>query len=194
MRVVLTSTLCLFALLAATVRANDDRLESARTVLVEMAGMADKGIPHEFFAKAQCVVIIPAVKKAALGVGGQYGRGYISCRKQGGWSAPAGMRIEGGSFGLQLGGSSTDVILLVMNQKGADHLLSDQFKVGADILAWSRSRGLFAGISLQGSTLRGDDGEDKELYGRDLTTREIITGNITPPKSAAGLMAALANY
>jgi lipid-binding SYLF domain-containing protein len=167
------------------------------------------------------------VKKAALGVGGQYGRGYVACRldqpKAGApvapsrWSAPGGIRIEGGSVGLQIGGADTDVILLVMNQSGLDRLLTNNFKVGADaavaagpvgreataqtditmraeMLAWSRSRGVFAGISLQGSTLRDDGGENKELYGREIDNREVVTGKIPVPKNAESLVKALSKF
>jgi lipid-binding SYLF domain-containing protein len=189
-------------------------------VLEEMAESAGNGIPRNLIAKAQCVVIIPGVKKLALGVGGQYGRGYLSCRRTGetaGWSAPAGVRIEGGSVGFQIGGSETDVVLLVLNERGVDRLLSSRFTVGADaavaagpvgrqasaqtdatmmaeILAWSRSRGVFAGISLQGATLRDDSGENEELYGREISNRDIVMGTIAPPASAAPLMKALAKY
>jgi lipid-binding SYLF domain-containing protein len=167
--------------------------------------------------KAKCVVVIPGVKKAALGVGGQYGRGYIACRRDvsGGWSAPGAIRIEGGSIGFQIGGSDTDVILLVLNDRGADRLLSSRFTVGADaavaagpvgrqasaetdatmmaeILAWSRSRGVFAGISLKGSTLREDASENKDLYGREISNKDIVNGTATAPPSAAPLMAVLA--
>ncbi|MEZ5316061.1 MAG: lipid-binding SYLF domain-containing protein [Vicinamibacterales bacterium] len=201
------------------VGADTERLKNAEAVLTEMAGSSDAGIPLDLFRKAECAVIIPGVKKAALGIGGQYGRGYISCRvdDRKGWSAPAGIRIEGGSVGLQIGGSDTDVILLVMPGRGKDRLLSSRFTVGADasvaagpvgrqasaqtdatmmaeILAWSRSRGVFAGISLQGSTLREDAGENEELYGRAITNKELVTGRVPPPAAAAGLMAALAKY
>lgn len=196
--------------------ADDERLKTAATVLSEMAQAADKGIPQSLLAKAKCVVVVPGVKKAAIGFGGQYGRGYMSCRRDGGgWSAPGGIRVEGGSVGFQIGGSETDVILLVLNDRGVDRLLSSQFTVGADasvaagpvgrsasaqtdatmmaeILAWSRARGVFAGVSLQGSTLRQDDGENRELYGRDITNREVVTGTMAPPAAAADLMAALA--
>jgi lipid-binding SYLF domain-containing protein len=197
---------------------DDERLKNAELVLTEMAGSFDNGIPQGLFQKAHCVVVIPGVKKAALGFGGQYGRGYIACRRDGdGWSAPGGIRIEGGSVGLQIGGSETDVILLVMNERGADRLLSSRFRVGADaavaagpvgreasaqtditmraeILAWSRSRGVFAGISLQGSTLRVDGGENEELYGREISNREIVSGAVKSPAAAEGLMEALAKF
>lgn len=195
------------------------RLRNTEAVLKEMAESFDTGIPQSLFAKAECVVIIPSVRRAALGFGGQYGRGYMACRRNEGkdWSAPAAVRIEGGSVGLQIGGSATDVIMLVMNERGADRLLSSRFTVGADasvaagpvgrqasaqtdatmmaeILAWSRSRGIFAGISLQGSTLRADSSENENLYGRELSNREIVTGDLAVPEAARSLMDALRKY
>jgi lipid-binding SYLF domain-containing protein len=203
--------------MANVARADDERLQTAATVLTEMTSSADNDIPASLMQKAKCVVVIPGVKKAALGIGGQYGRGYIACRRDvpGGWSAPGAIRIEGGSIGFQIGGSDTDVILLVLNDRGADRLLSSRFTVGADaavaagpvgrqasaetdatmmaeILAWSRSRGVFAGISLKGSTLREDDGENKDLYGREISNKDIVNGTVTAPPSAAPLMAVLA--
>jgi len=203
---------------AASLRADDERLKNAAVVLDEMSTSVDKGIPTSLVQKANCVVIIPGVKKAALGVGGQYGRGYLACRKDGGgWSAPGAIRVEGGSIGLQIGGADTDVILLVMNPRGVDRLLSSRFTVGADaavaagpvgreavaqtdatmmaeILAWSRSRGIFAGISLKGSTLREDSGENKTLYGKEITNRDVVAGKVSAPKSADVLMQALGKY
>jgi lipid-binding SYLF domain-containing protein len=211
----------LVALLSVPVAlaANDERLKNAEAVLTEMAEAFDTGIPRSLLTKAKCVVIIPSVRRAALGVGGQYGRGYMACRRDEptSWSAPAGIRIEGGSVGLQIGGSATDVIMLVMNDRGVDRLLSNRFTVGADasvaagpvgrqasaqtdatlmaeILAWSKSRGVFAGISLQGSTLRTDSGENEELYGREIANLEIIKGTVAVPEAAKSLMAALAKY
>ena len=202
---------------SAVLAADDKRLKDAELVLTEMAGAGDKGIPVSLLAKARCVVIVPGLMKGAFVVGGQYGRGYMSCRRDGGWSAPGAIRIEGGSVGFQIGGSSTDVIMIVMNDKGVDRLLSNQFKLGADaavaagpvgreataqtdatmraeMLAWSRSRGVFAGIALQGSTLRQDAGENKELYGRDITNREIVTGRVAAPAAAQGFIKALSKY
>jgi lipid-binding SYLF domain-containing protein len=199
------------------VRADDERLADAAIVLREMSESADTGIPRSLLEKARCVVVIPAVKKAAIGIGGQYGRGYISCRRDGRWSAPGGVRIEGGSIGFQIGGSETDVVMAVLNERGVDRLLSSRFTVGADaavaagpvgrqasaqtdatmmaeILAWSRSRGVFAGLSLQGSTLREDSDENKQLYGRELPNREIVTTGISAPPAAADLMAVLGRY
>jgi lipid-binding SYLF domain-containing protein len=214
----------------ALLRADADRLKNAEAVLNEMAGSADAGIPRSLIGKAKCIVIVPGVKKGAIGFGGQYGRGYISCRSAapnaagaaapvvaGRWTAPGGIRIEGGSVGLQIGGSDTDVIMLVMNDRGAERLLSSRFTVGADaavaagpvgrqasaqtdatmmaeILAWSRSRGAFAGIALQGSTLREDGGENKELYGKEISNREIIKSQPAVPAAAEGFMKALAKY
>ncbi len=202
---------------ATSARADDERLKTAALVLNDMTASVDTGIPQSLLVKAQCIVVIPGVKKAALGVGGQYGRGYISCRNGGSWSAPGGIRLEGGSFGLQIGGSDTDVILLVLNERGIDRLLSSKFTVGADaavaagpigrqasaqtdatmtaeILAWSRSRGVFAGISLQGSTLREDSTENKDLYGREISNKDVVKGQVGVPKGAGDLMAALGKY
>ena len=200
-------------------RADAERLKNAEAVLTEMAGASDKGIPTSLITKSQCIVIIPGVKKGAIGLGGQYGRGYISCRSQDKktWSAPGGLRIEGGSVGLQIGGTDTDLILLVMPGRGPERLLSNKFTVGADaavaagpvgretsaqtdatmkaeMLAWSRARGVFAGISLQGSSFRDDSGENKELYGREIQNKEIVSGKVAVPKGAEGLMKALAKY
>jgi SH3 domain-containing YSC84-like protein 1 len=203
--------------MTAGLRADDGRLRDAAEVLTAMSSGGELSIAPAFFAKARCIVVVPSVKKAALGFGGQYGRGYISCRDASpdGWSAPGGVRLEGGSVGLQIGVSGTDVILLVLNERGAERLLSSRFTIGADagvaagpvgrqasaqtdatlaaeILAWSRSRGAYAGISLQGSTLREDSGENRELYGQELPNREVISPGTPTPPAAAPLMAALA--
>jgi lipid-binding SYLF domain-containing protein len=213
--VVMGLTLAMAA--GADLRADDERLQTAAAVLTEMASTDDDGIPGNLLSRARCLAIIPSVKRAALGIGGQYGRGYISCRTEaGGWSAPGGLRIEGGSIGFQIGASGTDVILAVLNERGADGLLASQFTVGADagvaagpvgrqaaaqtditllaqILAWSRSRGAYAGISLQGSTLREDSSENRELYGREISNKEIVRDGGAPiPAGAAPLMQALA--
>jgi lipid-binding SYLF domain-containing protein len=155
------------------------------------------------------VILIPGLKKAAFVVGAKYGRGFTMCRKPTGvgWTAPAAVRIEGGSFGLQVGGSEQDVMLLVMNDTGMKHLLSNKFTLGgeataaagpvgrdlsaqtdavmrAEMLSYSRSRGLFAGVSLQGATLRPDDAANRELYAKDMSNREILTGSVTTPETA----------
>lgn len=217
MRTVAVALFVSSVVLSVGLRADPDRLSDATAVLKEMAGTFDADIPKDLFTKAECVVIIPGVKKGAIGFGGQYGRGYMACRTKNGWSAPSGMRIEGGSVGFQIGGSSTDVILLVMSGRGVDKLLGSKFTVGADaavaagplgrqasaqtdatmhaeMLAWSRSRGVFAGVSLQGSTLRTDGDENQQLYGKDLAARDIVRGNVAAPAAAKELMAALAKY
>ncbi len=178
----------------------DERLGDSATVLREILNVPDD-IPQDLLNKAECVIVIPSVKKFAIGFGGSYGRGAMVCRTgrdfAGPWGPPSMMALEGGSFGLQLGGQATDFVLLVMNPKGAQSLLSSKVKLGADvsaaagpkgrtataatdawmraeILSYSRNRGLFAGISLEGSTLRPDNGANRELYRRKLTARQIV--------------------
>jgi lipid-binding SYLF domain-containing protein len=204
--------------LSAALRADGDRLKDAEAVLADMAGSQDRGIPQDLIAQARCIVVIPGVKKAAMVVGGQYGRGYIACRRPDNrWSAPGGVRVEGGSVGFQIGGSETDVILIVRNQRGVDHLLSNQFTVGADaavaagpigrqasaqtdatmraeMLAYSHSRGVFAGIALQGATLRDDTDENKALYGSPMSNKEIVNGTVNAPVAAQDFMKALSKY
>jgi lipid-binding SYLF domain-containing protein len=186
----------------------DKRLQDASAVVDEMMGMPDKGVPQSVLDKAQCIVVVPSLKKAAFVVGGQYGRGFASCRKPGGgWGAPAAMRIEGGSFGLQLGGQSTDVILVVMNKRGMDRLVSDKFTIGADaaaaagpvgrdakadtdillnaeMLTYARSRGAYVGLSLEGATMRPDNEENKKLYGREISNKEILEHGVEAPEVA----------
>jgi lipid-binding SYLF domain-containing protein len=187
-------------------------------VLSEIMETPDKGIPQDLLAKAECVVIVPGMKKAAFVVGGEYGRGFVLCRTGGkAWGAPAAVRMEGGSVGFQIGGSSTDLVMLVMNEKGMRKLLEDKFTLGADatvaagpvgrnaaagtnlkmdaeILAWSRSKGLFAGVALKGATLRPDQDENAELYSRKMGNREILMGNVPPPAAAKQLIAELERY
>lgn len=197
-----------------------ERLEAAADSLKEVMGIPDKSIPQDLLTRAQCIVIVPGLKKAAFIVGAKYGRGFASCRRPGGvgWSAPGSVRVEGGSFGFQIGGAETDVFMLVMNSKGMDRLLSTKFTLGADasvaagpvgrstqaetdaaltaeILTWSRERGLFAGVSLSGATLREDGDWNRELYGKKITNREIIVKNtVTAPKEAGALMTELNRY
>lgn len=214
--------LLLPALVAAPLFAQKDadaRLQASADVMTEMMKASDKGIPQDLLSKAECVVVVPNLKKGGFIVGAKYGKGFFSCRKHSGigWSAPAGIRIEGGSFGLLIGGAETDVILLVMNRKGADSLLSSKFTLGGDasaaagpvgrdssaqtdammraeMLTYSRSRGVFAGISLDGSTLRPDDESNKQLYGREITNKDIVMGNVTTPAAAHGFIADLNKY
>ncbi len=189
------------------------RLEDCATVLKEIQNIPDD-IPQALLDKAECVAVFPSVLKVALGIGGSYGRGAMTCRTgksfTGPWSAPAMYALEGGNIGFQLGGQATDFVLLVMNPKGAESVMSSKVKLGADasavagpkgratsaetdvvmkaeILSYSRSRGLFAGVSLEGSTLRSDGGADKNLYGRDLSARQIVREGAvaTPPAGRA---------
>jgi lipid-binding SYLF domain-containing protein len=184
-----------------------DRLDASADTLKDMMQAADKGIPQDLLDKAKCVVVVPGMKKAGFIFGAKYGRGFAACRKSAGWSAPAAMRVEGGSVGFQIGASETDVVLLIMSETGLKHLLSDKFTVGADataaagpvgrdasaqtdamlnaeMLSYSRSRGLFAGISLEGATLRPDDDSNRELYGKTVSNRDILTGDFKTPATA----------
>lgn len=188
------------------------RLADAADVLSDMMNMSDKGIPQDLIEKSQCVVVIPGLKKAGFIVGGKYGAGFAMCRRRSGtgWSAPAAVKVEGGSVGFQIGGSEQDVVLLVMNERGVRKLLQDKFTIGAEataaagplgreasaqtdaqmraeILSYSRSRGLFAGLAIQGATLRPDSEADRRLYGRDISNSEILTGNTLAPPEAAKL-------
>ena len=195
------------------------RLNAAATVFSEVMAAPDKGIPQDLLESAHCIVIVPDLKTAALGVGGKYGKGYLSCRSKtgAGWSAPATVRIEGGSVGFQIGGSSTDLIMLVMTERGADKLLASQFtlgaegavaagpvgrtvtaqtdvQMGADILSWSRTQGLFAGVALSGATLRQDLDDNATLYGKRLENRDIVTSGVQPPEAASRLLELLNRY
>ena len=195
------------------------RLEESAVVLSEIMDTPDKGIPQDLLDTAYCIVIVPGMKKGAFIVGAQYGKGFLSCRNKNGagWSAPGAVRIEGGSVGFQIGGSETDVVMLVMNQRGADKLLSSEFTIGAEgqvaagpvgrsstaetdalmraeIFSWSRSRGVFAGIALKGATLREDLDDNEALYGKKLENREIVTTGIAPPAAAAKLLSLLGRY
>jgi lipid-binding SYLF domain-containing protein len=195
------------------------RLDQAATTLTEIMGTDDKAIPQDLLDKAQCIVIIPGLKKAGFILGGKFGRGFVSCRgKDGmGWSAPGALRIEGGSVGFQIGATEVDVIAIVLNRRGMDKLLSDKFTVGADataaagpvgrsssaqtdaalhaeILTWSRSRGLFAGIALDGATMRPDVDSNFELYGKKVENRAVVGGEVTAPPAAATLIQTLNKY
>ncbi len=197
-----------------------ERLQAAAESLKEVMDTPDKSIPQDLLNRAQCIVIVPGLKKGAFIVGAKYGKGFVSCRRSGGvgWSAPGSVRVEGGSFGFQLGGAETDVFMLVMNDKGMDRLLSTKFTLGADasvaagpvgrstqaetdaaltaeILTWSRQRGLFAGISLSGATLREDSDWNRDLYGKKISNRDIIMKDtVKAPKEAASLMTELNRY
>jgi lipid-binding SYLF domain-containing protein len=196
-----------------------ERLAATATVFSEIMSTPDKGIPQDLLAKSQCVVIVPGLKKAAFVVGAEFGRGFAECRHQDGtgWGAPGAVRIEGGSLGFQIGGSSTDVVMLVMNREGMNKLLGDKFTLGADasvaagpvgrtvnadtdvkmtaeILAWSRAKGIFAGISLTGATLRNDADANTELYGQKIDNKEVLNGHTAPPAGARKLISDLDKY
>jgi lipid-binding SYLF domain-containing protein len=196
-----------------------DRLQNAANVLREIMDTPDAAIPQTLLDRAYCIVIVPGLKKAGFIVAGKYGKGYVSCRHKNGigWTAPGTVRVEGGSFGFQIGASETDVVMLVMGKGGMDRLLTTQFTLGADasvaagpvgrstsaktgafltaeILSWSRTRGVFAGVALEGATLRQDVSDNEELYGKPLENREIIEGQHSTPKAARRLIALLNKY
>ena len=210
------TTLALTPLMAAD-NEPAKRLGEAATVFSEIMATPDKGIPEDLLENAHCIVIVPELKTAAFVIGGKYGKGYMSCRSKSGWSAPGTVRIEGGSVGFQIGGSSTDLIMLVMSERGADKLLESKFTLGgegsvaagpvgrtvtaqtdaqmhADILSWSRSQGLFAGVALEGATLRQDLDDNATLYGKKLENRDIVTKGVRAPAAAAKLMSLLNRY
>jgi len=218
MRMILAATLALAPLIAQDSEPVK-RLHEATEVFSEIMATPDKGIPQDMLANSHCVVIVPGLKTGAFIVGGKFGKGYLLCRTKSGtgWSAPATVRIEGGSFGFQIGGSQTDLIMLVMSDRGADKLLSSKFTLGAEgsvaagpvgrtataqtdaqmhaeILSWSRSQGLFAGLALEGATLREDLDDNQTLYGKKLENREIVTSAIPPPEAAQKLVALLTKY
>jgi lipid-binding SYLF domain-containing protein len=196
----------------------EERLQNAGVVMEEVLNIPDN-IPQELLQKAECVIVIPSMMKVALGVGGSYGRGAMVCRSgknfDGPWGAPALYALEGGSFGLQLGGEATDLVLLVLNNRGMNALFNSKVKLGGDasvaagpkgrrlsaatdaslraeILSYSRSRGLFAGVSLEGTTLRPDDDANEQIYGRKVTVRSIVSGsNIEVPVAGRRLVDAL---
>jgi lipid-binding SYLF domain-containing protein len=213
------------ALLCAPVFAAEDksktaeRLDDSAALFSEVMGTPDKQIPQSLLDKAPCIVLVPGLKKAAFGVGGKFGRGFVLCRHVNGlgWGPPAAIRVEGGGIGFQIGVSSSDVILLVMNERGMKRLTSSKFTIGgeataaagpvgrnataqtdalitAEILSWSRSRGLFAGISLDGATLRNDLDENKAMYGQSWDNKQILGIGAKPPAAAAKLLTTLNKY
>jgi lipid-binding SYLF domain-containing protein len=222
MRTTLLTILAIGATISPLAMAEDkeskvnDRLDASADVLSDMMHASDKGIPQDLMNKAECVVVVPNMKRAGFIFGAKYGRGFATCRRKGGagWTAPAAMRIEGGSFGLQIGGSESDLVLLVMNDGGMKHLLSDKFTLGgeataaagpvgrdataqtdammhAEMLSYSRARGIFGGLTLEGATLRPDKEADHELYGHDITNREILAGDTHTPPAAEKMEHAL---
>jgi SH3 domain-containing YSC84-like protein 1 len=218
MRSLLALVLASSSFAYAAERETPRRVDRSAEVLGEIMAAPDKGIPQDLMEKAQCIVIVPDLKKAAFVVGAKYGKGVISCRMSNGhWSAPGSVRIEGGSVGFQIGASEADLVLLVMSKRGAEKLLGDQFTLGAEgevaagpvgrdataqtdarmsaeILSWSRTHGVFAGLSLQGATLRQDLKDNEELYGKSVTNREIVNGAVPPPPAASKLLSELNRY
>lgn len=218
MRIILLTALAIMPLMAKD-NEPSKRLVEASAVFSEVMATPDKGIPEDLLANAHCIVIVPSLKTAAFLVGGKYGKGYVSCRNKVGmgWSAPGTVRIEGGSVGFQIGGSTTDLIMLVMTQRGAEKLLESKFTLGAEgsvaagpvgrtataqtdaqmhaeILSWSRSQGLFAGLALEGATLRQDLDDNATLYGRKLENKQIVTTPVRTPRSAVKLIGLLNRY
>src|SRR5258705_7809012 len=196
-----------------------ERLNDSTSLFSEVMDTPDKAIPQDLLNKSYCIVLVPGLKKAALVFGGKFGRGYAVCRNQSGqgWGPPAAIRIEGGSVGFQIGVSSTDVILLVMNERGMKRLTTSKFTIGADataaagpvgrnataqtdafmsaeILSWSRSKGLFAGVSLDGATLRTDLDENEVMYGQRWNTKQILGSGAKPPETASKLIGELNKY
>lgn len=188
----------------------DKRLRNSAATFHEIMAAPDRAIPRYLLERAQCIIIVPGMKKAAFLVGGEYGRGFASCRTPGSWSAPAPVRLAGGSFGVQLGADSADIVLMLMSQRGMERLLSDRFSIGADlsaaagpvgrdakadtdillkaeVLSWSRARGVFAGASLNGTVVETDHAEVLRLYGRAWRSRDIIKGAIAMPEAAKDL-------
>jgi SH3 domain-containing YSC84-like protein 1 len=194
-----------------------DRVESAATVLKEIQSAPDQGMPENILASAECVAVVPSMLKGGFIVGGRYGRGVASCRTAKGWSAPAFFSMEGGSFGFQIGGQAVDLVMLIMNQEGMANLLSSKFQLGADasvaagpvgrhaaadtdwkmraqVLTYSRARGVFAGVSLAGARINQDKDSTREFYGRMVPFKTSLTGTIEAPNTAYPLLDALSKW
>ena len=190
------------------------RIEEAGIVLNEIHAAPDKDIPQDLWERAACVIVVPGLKKAAFVIGGEYGKGLMSCRKGGGWTTPVFMEIGKGSWGFQVGAQSVDLVLLVMNDRGMEKLLQSKVTLGleasiaggpvgrdaraatdaqmnAEILSYSRTRGLFAGINLSGGVLRPDSEDNRHLYGKEISPKEVLAGDMTPPAATAPFMNAL---
>jgi lipid-binding SYLF domain-containing protein len=197
----------------------NERLDDAASLFSEVMGTPDKAIPQNLLDKSSCIILVPSLKKGAFVLGGKYGRGFALCRNSGGqgWGPPAAVRIEGGSVGLQIGFSSSDVVLLIMNERGMKRLTTSKFTIGgeataalgpvgrdataqtdalltAEILSWSRSKGAFAGVSLDGATMRNDLDENKAMYGQPWDNKQVLTSGVKPPAGAAKLLAELNKY
>ena len=219
-RILAVTTLIAVASLTALASDRDDdvnRTQKAAQVFKEIMNTPDQGIPSNLLESAKCIAIIPGDKKFAFVFGGSYGRGIATCRTEHGWSAPMFVAIDGGSVGYQIGGSSTDIVMLFMNDHALQSLMSDKFKLGADasvaagpvgrnataatdlklnaeILSYSRSKGIFAGVSLDGAVMQADKSGDKAMYGNDVTRHEILHGKVAVPESARALVEELGGY
>lgn len=194
-----------------------DRVQASADVLNEIQGAPDKGIPEKVLGSAECVAVVPSMLKGGFIFGAKYGRGIASCRTPKGWSAPAFFAIEGGSFGLQIGGQAVDLVMLVMNKNGVQHLLSSQFALGADasvaagpvgreaegdtdwkmraeVLTYSRARGVFAGVTLNGAAVKQDKNSTREFYGHMVTSKAALTGEVDPPAGANAFLTTLSKW
>ncbi|MGA8154014.1 MAG: lipid-binding SYLF domain-containing protein [Terriglobales bacterium] len=195
----------------------DKRIDASANVLNEIMATPDKAIPDKIMRDAKCIAVIPSMIKIAVGFGGNYGKGVTTCRTANGWSAPAPITVTGGSWGLQLGGQAVDLVLVVTNDKGMQHLLSSKFKLGADasaaagpvgrdtaadtdwkmkaeVLTYSRARGIFAGVDLSGSAITQDKDETRILYGKMIDFADILNGKVLPPQGSGPFLAAVRKY
>jgi len=195
----------------------DKRIDASARVLTEIMGTPDKAIPDKVMTDAKCIAVVPSMVKVAIGIGGNHGKGVATCRTAKGWSAPAPITITGGSWGLQLGGQAVDLVMVIMNDQGMEHLLSSKFKMGADasaaagpvgrdaaadtdwkmkaeVLTYSRARGVFAGIDLNGSAITQDKDETRLLYGKFVPFSEILAGKVEPPSGTEAFLAAVKKY
>ncbi|MFY9791002.1 MAG: lipid-binding SYLF domain-containing protein [Candidatus Sulfotelmatobacter sp.] len=210
-------SLCSFSFAADEDTKVSDRVEAAAQVLNDIQSAPDKGIPQEVLGSAECVAVVPSLLKGGFIVGAKYGRGLASCRTPKGWSAPAFFVVTGGSFGFQIGGQAVDLVMLIMNKDGMRHLLSSQFALGADasvaagpvgrhaegntdwkmraeVLTYSRARGLFAGVSLNGAVIKQDRDSTRDFYGRMVPFKTALTGEIEPPAGANAFLTSLAQW
>jgi lipid-binding SYLF domain-containing protein len=215
--VVCVSSFCFAANDEPTESKAADRAQAAAEVLNEIQGAPDKGIPQEVLGSAECVAVVPSMLKGGFIVGAKYGRGLASCRTEKGWSSPAFFVVTGGSFGFQIGGQAVDLVMLIMNKDGMKHLLSSEFALGADasvaagpvgrhaegntdwkmrseVLTYSRARGLFAGVSLNGAVIKQDKDSTREFYGRMVPFRTSLTGQIDPPVGANAFLTSLSQW
>src|SRR5216684_7957847 len=206
--------LSVIGLSTASAESEADRVASAASVMNEIMSTPDKGIPEEILASAKCVAVVPSMLKGGLGFGGAYGRGVATCRTEKGWSAPAPFSIKGGSFGLQIGIQGVDLIMVIMNDRGMQNLLASKFKLGADasvaagpvgrhaegstdwkmraeVLTYSRARGLFAGVTVNGASITQDGEATRELYGRLVPFKTILTGAVATPQNAESFVASV---